>query len=60
MASKATGNRAPSTGTSDRTGGPLDREIPTLRVDTAAGYAPPFEDVAALAASGGASVNTRR
>ncbi len=39
---------------------PLDLEIPTLRVDTVDGYAPPFEDLVAFAASGGASVNTRR
>jgi len=39
---------------------PLDLEIPTLRVDTADGYAPPFEDIVAFAALGDASVNTRR
>ena len=38
---------------------PLDLEIPTLRVDTADGYAPPFGDIVAFAASGGASANTR-
>jgi predicted kinase len=39
---------------------PLDLEIPTLLVDTADGYAPPFEDLVAFVASGGASEKTRR
>ena len=37
---------------------PLELPIPTLRVDTSAGYAPPFEAIVAFAGSGGASVNT--
>ena len=33
---------------------PIDLAIPTLRVDTTAGYAPPWEAIVAFARSGGA------
>ena len=39
---------------------PLDLPIPALRVDTIAGYSPPFEAIVAFARSGGGSVNVRR